>query len=268
MATVKQIKSFATSHLTISLHCAFHQSIEKLINEATPAALHIETHAAQYAIYVSDEQIISNRQTTYISTKELEKEGGLRNNIVGVILNVVKAHRTSTIAAKAEAASRLSAVLAPYYGVGKRQYAEATLDVKQMIAVLNSEECTAWVETLNLAAEVDEAETRNATMEALIEQKSRENVARTTQTDVDTLELRRLTDNVYNQIITIVNAYAIVSTSDTINQFIANVNGTIDTYKSFIDGNSSDTPTTDTGDETTPDEGGDEGGEEDLPVIE
>lgn len=264
MAKVAQIKSFAVTHLTLSLHAAFHQSVKELIVKYTPAALHVEEKFGTYSDNVADELLISNRQTTYGSTAKIEAGAKAQVNSASVILGCVRAHKTSTIAVKSEAARLLDAALDPFRNLRNRKYAEATLDIQAMIALLRAEEPAAWIATLKLEEEVDEAEAQNTAMRGYISQKSAENAARTPQTDVETKEACKETDETYHDIVEICNAYAIVAPSEANSNFITDVNGVIETYKSYIDESSTNTPTVDPGTETptTPDDSEEGGSEE------
>ena len=243
MATVSQIKSIPLTRLTLSLHAAFHQSIKELIDKYTAVVLHLEPQYSLYSQCVAEELLISNRQTTYVVTSQVETGSKAQLNSVGVVLNCVKAHQTSTIPAKSDAGIKLAAVLAPFFGMSKRKYAEATLDTQAMIALLRTPEPAAWIAILKLEDEVDEAEVRNNFMREVIAKKSAENAARTPQSDVESNNARRFSDTYFYDIVKVANAYAIVSPSDENAQFITDVNGVIETYKSYIDAGSSNTPT-------------------------
>lgn len=242
---MKQIKSATINQARLSMHCAFHQEVIRLMEVATPAALHIEGDFAEYKLLVTDEQLISNRQTTYTSTKDIHAADQLRDSMAGVVMSVVNAHKTSTIPAKAAAAQKLAAILAPFKGIGKRQYVEQTTDVKSMLDALRQDVPMGWVSTLHLEDELDQLETHNNAVAAHTQAKHEENTARARQTDLDTPELRLRIDEKYAKCVQIINAFAIAIPSEAIDTFISAVNGVIDTYRSLMDRNSTSTPTVD-----------------------
>ena len=96
-----------------------------------------------------------------------------------------------------------------------------------LISVLNTEEATAYLTTLNLTEELEALVLKNAQFEVLMSGKLMEEVARTPQTDIETTELRKQLDAQYAEIVQTVNAYAIVQPTDEINGFIAQMNALI-----------------------------------------
>lgn len=91
----------------------------------------------------------------------------------------------------------------------------------------------AAVKALGLADEVAELAKANAAFEAAFLGKAGEASTRLAQTDVSSGQAVGTANELYGQIITIVNAYAIVKTSDVIEKFIDDVNGLVALYASI-----------------------------------
>lgn len=257
-----EIKSLSVSNLTLGAHCNFHKSINNLIIEATPAALHIETLAARYAQLVADEQQIVNRQSAYLSTAEMKEIDRKRDAMVGVINSIVHAHCTNVDEERATAAKTLSTLLTPYKGIGAHEYSKETAEIDGMVRLLKNATCAPLMETLGFKDEVEILEELNLRMQGGLEHKAQENVARTPQTTKDSDELRKMLDAVYNEIVRFVNAYALIQPTDEINAFVANVNGTIDVYKAILNQSTKHPGSDSSTDGTTPDEGTDNGSDE------
>jgi hypothetical protein len=68
---------------------------------------------------------------------------------------------------------------------------------------------------------------KNTEFDIAIQGKQVEATDRLDQTDIDTLELRKQLDTVYNDIVKTVNAFAIVQSTDELISFINNLNGVI-----------------------------------------
>ena len=162
----EQIKSFSISRLTVGATCDFHTKVNELITTATPAALHIETQVVPYTAAITSLSSIVNRSTTFIATAGLKDTDKVRDALVGVINSVVNAHLTNTIASRKEAATRLSAELAPYKGIGRHEYSKQTAEVKGMLAMLALPENAAAITELSLDDEIDALQTANEAFEA------------------------------------------------------------------------------------------------------
>ena len=252
MAT--QINVMGFSNLNLGLHNDFHCKAYSKMKAAGAQALHIENQLPTYGELVELESTIIRRQTAYVSTKQLNDMDKERDNAMGVILNIITAHKTNMIEEKSKAAHALDAKVAPYRNIRYHEKRTETREVAGLLAVLNKEEAKAHIATLNLAEEVALLAEKNAAFEAVFNKKLQEEVERLPQKDIDTEELRKQVDEKYAEIVQTVNAYAIVQPTEAIEAFIAQMNGLISLTKraSGSSSGSSTGGTTDTETEPTP----------------
>lgn len=229
MAT--QINVMGFSYLNVGLHNDFHYQAYGKMKATGAQALHIENLLPAYGELVELESSIVRRQTTYVSTVQLNDADKVRDNAMGVILNIITAHKTNTIEAKRSAALALDAMVAPYRGISNHEKRTQTREVAGLLAVLNKEEAMAHIATLNLTEEVALLAEKNATFAAVYDEKLQEEVERLPQKDIDTEELRKQIDEKYAEIVQTVNAYAIVQPTEAIEAFIAQMNGLISLTK-------------------------------------
>lgn len=229
MAT--QINVMGFSYLNVGLHNDFHYQAYGKMKATGAQALHIENLLPAYGELVELESSIVRRQTTYVSTVQLNDADKVRDNAMGVILNIITAHKTNTIEAKRSAALALDAMVAPYRGISNHEKRTQTREVAGLLAVLNKEEAMAHIATLNLTEEVTLLAEKNATFAAVYDEKLQEEVERLPQKDIETEELRKQIDEKYAEIVQTVNAYAIVQPTEAIEAFIAQMNGLISLTK-------------------------------------
>lgn len=229
MAT--QINVMGFSYLNVGLHNDFHYQAYGKMKATGAQALHIENLLPAYGELVELESSIVRRQTTYVSTVQLNDADKVRDNAMGVILNIITAHKTNTIEAKRSAALALDAMVAPYRGISNHEKRTQTREVAGLLAVLNKEEAMAHIATLNLTEEVTLLAEKNATFAAVYDEKLQEEVERLPQKDIETEELRKQIDEKYAEIVQTVNAYAIVQPTEAIVAFIAQMNGLISLTK-------------------------------------
>ena len=252
MAT--QINVMGFSNLNLGLHNDFHCKAYSKMKAAGAQALHIENQLPTYGELVELESTIIRRQTAYVSTKQLNDMDKERDNAMGVILNIITAHKTNMIEEKSKAAHALDAKVAPYRNIRYHEKRTETREVAGLLSVLNKEESMAHIATLNLTEEVALLAEKNADFEAVFNKKLQEEVERLPQKDIDTEELRKQVDAKYAEIVQTVNAYAIVQPTEAIEAFIAQINALISLTKraSGSSSGSSTGGTTDTETEPTP----------------
>lgn len=252
----KQIKNFNKTQLLLGTQTNFHKKVLTLIGTTTAAALHVEGLEPQYAAAVETLSSIVNRPTTYVATQSRQDVDDRRDRFVGVIHQIINAHKTNPIAEKQAAAATLGALMAPYRSIARHQYAKETEEINGMLAVLeaNPEETA----LLGLTDEVAGLKEANEAFEAALDEKIAEEQARQAVSDIDSREATRAANDLYDQIVLTVNAYAIVSPTDEIEGFIDQLNATVAVYAAMID--ASPTSPTTPGEPEEPD-GGDDTGE-------
>ena len=265
-----QVKNFNKTRLPIGTQTNFHKKVLTLIGTTTAAALHVEGLEPQYEAAVATLSSIVNRPTTYVATQSRQDVDDRRDRLVGVIHQIINAHKTNPIDEKRAAATTLGALMAPYRSIARHQYAKETEEINGMLAVLEAH--TTEVGLLGLTDEVAALAEANEAFEAVIDEKIAEEQARQAINDTDSKEAMSAANNLYDQIVQVVNAYAIVSPTDEIEGFIDQLNATVAVYAAMIDSTPS-SPTTpeepdggdDTGEPTDPTEptdpeGGDDSG--------
>ena len=252
----KQVKNFNKTRLPIGTLTNFHKKVLTLIGTTTAAALHVEGLEPPYTAAVETLSSIVNRPTTYVATQSRQDVDDRRDRFVGVIHQIINAHKTNPIAEKKAASNTLDALMAPYRSIARHQYAKETEEINGMLAVLeaNPEETA----LLGLTDEVAGLKEANEAFEAVIDEKIAEEQARQAVSDTDSKEAMSVANNLYDQIVLTVNAYAIVSPTDEIEGFIDQLNATVAVYAAMID--ASPTSPTTPGETEEPD-GGDDTGE-------
>lgn len=251
----KQIKNFNKTQLPIGTQTNFHKKVLTLIGTTTAAALHVEGLEPQYAAAVETLSSIVNRPTTYVATQSRQDVDDRRDRFVGVIHQIINAHKTNPLDEKRATAATLAALMAPYRSIARHQYAKETEEINGMLAVLEAH--ATEVDLLGLTDEVAALKEANEAFEAVIDEKIAEEQARQAINDTDSKEATSAANDLYDQVVQVVNAYAIVSPTDEIEGFIDQLNATVAVYAAMID--ASPTSPTTPGETEEPDGGDDSG---------
>lgn len=224
---MNQIVSIPLSSLQLGTHLMFHQEVLRYIGQATPAELKIETQAPLYEAEVGVEQTVVNRPSSQRYTEQLADADNQRDDAVSVFVNVVKAQTRSVMPEKKEAALQLRSVINPYTDVAREAYMKETAAIRGLLAALKDEKNKPLVTLLHLDDEVVAIEETNGTFETLHQQSQEDAQVRQELEAIDTKELRSRVDTLYQDIVKVVNAFAIAVPSEAINTFVTNVNGLI-----------------------------------------
>ena len=168
--------------------------------------------------------------TIYREPADMKKADRKRDNAAGTICAVTTDYKTSPVAEKQEAAEFLDPQLSPYRGIRNHEYTKQTAEIKGMLAILALEENVAALQTLGLTEEVEALREANTAFEAAFLAKGLEMNAKSQLSDIDTKTLLNETNALYQEIVKIVNAYAIVDTNAGVREFITKVNGLVGMY--------------------------------------
>lgn len=263
------------SKMTIGSCKQFHDTIYGFIKTSTPAKLHIESVEPAYKKALDTLEAIVNRQRSFIATANLAETDKVRDNAVGTISSVVNAYRTTPVNDKRAASQLLYAQLSAYRGIGQHEYSKETAEIKGMLKVLTADGNAEAVATLGLDAEVEALREANEAFEAALLSKGEEKSKHQEVSDLKSADVTGQANALYEQIVQIVNAYAIVQPTEEINTFITQVNGTVGVYADITGtgSSSSGTPSggdgNDDGESPDPIEpgGGDDGGESPDPIV-
>lgn len=232
--TAKQILSFPLTQLTTGGSCDFHEKVNVLIVKYTPAALHVEQLAENYAKEQAQLASIVNRSTTYASTRYLREDDKTRDGYNSVINGVARAHQYNPIEEKRKAAYLLLDRLAPYANINKHQYAKQTAEVNGMLKMLEEPELKAALKTLGIESEVEGLRIANDQFNASLAAKVVEATDRQAQSSVKTADVVNAVNGTYQSIVQVVNAYAIALPTEVINAFIDELNGVVTVYAATI----------------------------------
>lgn len=260
------------SKMTIGSCKQFHDTVYGFIQKATPAKLHIETVEPNYKKALQTLEAIVNRQRSFIATANLEDTDKVRDKAVGTISTVVNGYCNTPVAEKQSAARLLNAQLSTYKGIGRHEYSKETAEIKGMLKVLTADGNAEAVTTLGLDAEVEALREANEAFEAALLSKGEEKSKHLDVSDLKSADVTGQANALYEQIVQLVNAYAIVQPTEEINTFITQVNGTVGVYADITGTGSSSSGTPSGGDGgESPDPiepgGGDDGGESPDPIV-
>ena len=197
---------------------------------------------------------VVNRKRSYVSTATLERLDDRRDTGSRVVFNLLDAYLKSLVEERAAASERLLAQLSSYKNLERHEYSKQSAELRGMLAVLEAAENAADVETLSIGPDIEALREVADEFEAAFKAKAAEASAHADQSDLDSKALASDAAKAYENIVQIVNAYAIVQPTDEL------------LYAQIANGSTSGgtspepAPGEDTGGEDTGGDGSDDGG--------
>lgn len=264
------------SRMTLGACADFHVTVIKHITLTTPEILHVEDKIEAYRAKVSVLESIVNRKRSYRTTPKMRATDQTRDRAVGVINGVINAMLNSPIEEKRLAAEQLHQDLSSYQGIARHEMHKQTSEVRGMLKALDTEENKAAIRLLGLSDEVEILRQTNEELSETYDTRYLEVNDVLEQGDIDSDELKREVNKLYQDIAQIINAYALIHPSDEIDAFIDIINGLIGSMAAINDGSassqegsgSSEEPESpDTEDPEGGESSGDEGDDEETGAI-
>lgn len=228
-----QVKTFRMSAMTVGATSLFHQRFINLYEKFAPAMPQIESKMPPYKEAVAILGSVVNRQRAFLSTVKLKEADVLRDNAGGIITNGTQLHLNSPIPTKREAAILAWAKLSPYRRIRNHSYAKQTAEVQGMLAVLREPEMAAAMELLGFAEEVEILSQANDTFLEALDLRVTEKGEQMEQSELKSKDLVDLANQLYEGIIQVINAYAILQPSEELMAFVKEANGLVGTFSDF-----------------------------------
>lgn len=228
------IPTLPLTRFSLGAHNKYHSAAQAIMAQTGAEVLRIEHIFADYTKVVKQESSIVKRRVNFVSTPLLHRTDKDRGSMLAVLSTTIRAHTYSTIQRKRLAAKALMAAYDPYRGIRNHEYARETAEVASLLNVLAHEDNAAHLQTLGLTEEVAELARMNSLFQTEFDKKVAEMSARLNERRTSSLLLRLECDRLYGEIVTVVNAIALLQPTPEITAFITQMSGLVETYRSIV----------------------------------
>lgn len=150
----------------------------------------------------------------------MDEEEAERDRLLSMLFFLVANALASSKSATKAAAQRLDVVLRPYKGIQNQADDAETALIRGLLGDLRKEENTEAVTALNLEPTLTSLETTNNAFDQAKNKRAEENSTGETET---TVEVRKKTDSMYQDICTLVYASALMATGDEDREFCVSI---------------------------------------------
>ncbi len=241
---MEKITHLSLSKMRVASYVGFLRTVINIIRSASEMTTNakflalVQSLLDQFNIL---EEVV-RRQQALLLTPEVTAADKLRDNTLMQLKHLITAATYSSVVTEKEAGDKLSIIIKPYAKDYRDQMAEETEDLRGLLAQLNSDEIFTYVDALTLGAVLQRLRQQNNAFDALYQQRGQER-ATTRGTGVSTTDQRKVTDDLYREVIEYLNnVVGIVDMGiesgfnvETLAQVTADINATIEQYKINLD---------------------------------
>ena len=215
MSNITKIEGSSCQRYSNALHVGFHQHIlvifETLLSDVL-AKLHISVDLLNsYKKSIDQESELNRKSFASTLTITMDEEEAERDRLLSMLFFLVANALASAKAATKAAAQRLDVVLRPYKGIQNQADDAETALIRGLLGDLRKEENTEAVTALNLEPTLTSLETANNAFDQAKNRRAEENAMDEGET---TVEVRKKTDSMYQDICTLVYASALMATEE------------------------------------------------------
>lgn len=224
MSNITKIEGSSCQRYSNALHVGFHQHIlvifETLLSDVL-AKLHISQDLLNsYKKSIEQESELNRKSLASTLTITMDEEESERDRLLSMLFFLVANALASSKSATKAAAQRLDVVLRPYKGIQNQADDAETALIKGLLGDLRKEENKDAVTALNLEPTLTALETANDAFDTAKNKRAEENSVGETET---TVEVRKKTDSMYQDICTLVYASALMATGDEDREFCVSI---------------------------------------------
>ena len=224
MSNITKIEGSSCQRYSNALHVGFHQHIlvifETLLSDVL-AKLHISVDLLNsYKKSIDQESELNRKSFASTLTITMDEEEAERDRLLSMLFFLVANALASSKAATKAAAQRLDVVLRPYKGIQNQADDAETALIRGLLGDLRKEENTEAVTALNLEPTLTSLETTNNAFDQAKNKRAEENSTGETET---TVEVRKKTDSMYQDICTLVYASALMATEEGDKEFCVSI---------------------------------------------
>jgi hypothetical protein len=226
---MKHILQIAVKRLRNKLHFEFMRSILALLQTLGTNISYIAGLIQKFAVQVNEEDLALDRLKRYETTEDIHNEDGRRDNAFRRICDIVRAGHRHFNENKRAAAGRLGTVLKEYKGTPNLPLPEESAAIHNLLQKL--ETARTDVDLLGFGEWINELKDANDRVRSLMADRESEAA---TKARYKMKLVRAETDRQYAEILTCLEAAAIIDGEDSCRKLFDEINARIDEYNNLL----------------------------------
>lgn len=260
-------KKYTGSKLANGTHAAYHAELCHLIEEAGAEKLHVESLHPLYKEAIATEQALIKKIAASAYSADVQAQNERCDRWIRSIQNVLKAClQAPTDSETYTSALPFKGIISTYKGIMAHEQSAQISETKGMVTVLQAENHADALNALGLTKAVASLAADNLRFEELIRLRNREDASFMKDFGGLTASKQRTeVDKLYEQIVTTVNAFNVVTPDAKIDEFIIEATATANHYANVAAQGGTKKPDLDPDPTPTPDPDPDGGGDSESP---
>ena len=241
---MEKINSLSLSKMRVASYVGFLRSVLTTIKGASDLTTNTKFLALVQSL-LDEFQVLEEvvrRQQALLLTPEVTAADKLRDNTMMQLKHLVTAATYSSVAVEKTAGDKLSIIIKPYAKDYRDQMAEETEDLRGLLAQLGAEEMVEYIDALVLGPVLQRLRQQNNAFDVLYRQRGQDR-ATTRGTGVSTTDQRKVTDDLYRQVIEYLNnVIGVIDmgidsgfSTEALAKVANDINATIEQYKINLD---------------------------------
>jgi hypothetical protein len=226
---MKQISQITVKRLRNKLHFEFMRSILELLLTLGANISYIAGLIQKFVGQVNEEDLALDRLKQYETTEDIHNEDGRRDNAFRQIYEIIRAGHKHFDESRRAAAGRLGVIMKEYKGTPKLPLPEESAAIHNLLQKL--ETARADVDLLGLGEWISEMKEGNDKVRTLMADRESEAA---TKARYRMKLVRAETDRQYAELLTCLEAAAIIDGADTYRQLFDEMNAHIDEYNNLL----------------------------------
>jgi hypothetical protein len=226
---MKYVSQIAVKRLRNKLHFEFMRSILELLQTRGANISYVTGLIQKFAAQVNEEDLALDLLKRYEATEDIHNEDGRRDNAFYRICDLIRAGHRHFDEIKRAAAGRLAAIVKEYKGAPKLPLPEESAAIHNLLQKL--ETVRTDTDLLGLGEWVNEMKNANDRVRSLMANRESEAVSKA-QYKMKTVRVE--TDKRYAEILTCLEAAAIIDGAGTCKQLFDEINARIDEYNNIL----------------------------------
>ena len=226
-----QIKKFSLTRLLDGAIAEFHNAFILIVLAYQLNKMSIQKVFPTYQEAVDRLNKAISKNPRLANTQKIAKADAFRDRVINRFFKLIKEMRKSPIPEENAAGTTLWNIASPYEGLTRYEINKQTALTKRLTSDLKTPEAVAAIEVLNLSRLAAQIEQYNNEVEALMAERIDKE---TEKTKVNTLEQRNEANALYEEVVQLINASALLKSDDSIDELVERANTLIEAYRRVI----------------------------------
>ena len=228
---MKKIKTIRLTRLLVSASVEFHSVTLGILMPYRTSIVQIQSLLERYQTAINLQQLAGNKNPKLSNTREIAEKDKARDLLMNRFFKTLKDFLKSPIEEEKRFAQILYDEVSRFEGIASYEKNKETGEIKKFLSAIQPSNIWDAICVLRLDYLIDQIIGANNEFDYAMKIRAEGESQKTT---LNAAEQRKITENIYLELVEMINALALVSPSAKINECIDQINVQIDEYERVI----------------------------------